>query len=210
MNRFIVLHIIIVLFSQVPAFAQSTIEVFTGIHYPVNLSQDVGNSLLEQYWKPSLDAGVRLNVHVTKSISLTPSVFYNHYLFNKYYHVGEFSDTERVFVASSGERSNVFRMMVELRVIDQSDSFTKPYFEFGGGYVSEHMGTIHGRMEYLRYIIYSKDLKPSHAMYFAYTMGCGGVVSFSTDFFMDFSIKYYSNTTNRSYYLFYLGIGYKL
>jgi hypothetical protein len=210
MNRFTFLYIAIVLCSQAGAFAQSTIEVSAGIHDHTNLSQDVGNSLLEQYWKPSLDVGVRLNVPVTNSINLTPSVFYNHYLFNRYYQIGEHSDTERVFVGTSGESSNIFRFMVELQVIDQSDSFAKPYFEIGGGYVSETMGTIHGRMEYLKYITFSKDLMLPNNMYFAYTMGVGGLVSVSADFIMDFSIKYYSSTTNRSYCLFYLGLGYKL
>jgi hypothetical protein len=210
MKRFLALPIMILFSSLTTALAQVPLEVLMGMHYGTNLSQNVEKNLLEQYWEPSLDLGVRSSIPVTGWLNLRPSLLYNHCFFNTYYPTGNYSDTARVFVSSSGEPSNVFRALVELQFIDQSSQFAKPYFVIGGGYIYEHLGTMHGRMEYVQYIKYSKDIKLSDNSYVAYTLGAGGVVTLSTDFVLDFSVKYYSNTTGRSYGLLSLGIGYKL
>ncbi len=210
MKRFIFFQTALLFFSFVATFAQFPLDVATGIHYGTNVSQNVEKNLLEEYWGPSLDIGVRSNVQMADWINIVPSVFYNHYLFNSYYQTGNYSDTERVFVSSSGESANVIRATVELQLIDQSSKFAKPYCNIGGGYVHEHLGTIHGRVEYMKYVKYSKDIKLSDNSYFAYTIGVGGIVSLFTDFVMDFSVKYYSNAAERSYCLFDLGIAYNL
>jgi hypothetical protein len=210
MSRFLALPITISFFSLTPVLAQVPFEVLVGMHYGTNLSQTVEKNLLELYWEPSLDLGVRSSIPVTGWLNITPSLLYNHYFFNNYYPTGNYSDTERVFVSSSGEPSHVVRALIELQFIDQSSRFAEPYVVIGGGYIYEHVGTMHGRMEYMKYITYSKDIKLSDNSYGAYTLGAGGVVALFTDVVLDFSVKYYSNTTGRSYGLLNLRIAYKL
>ena len=101
-------------------------------------------------------------------------------------------------------------MMLELQLIDPSVHLLRPYVDIGGGYIYEKVGTIHGRMEYLGSVEYPKDIGGSNENYFAYTIGLGSIVSLSTDFYLDISAKYYSNTTDRSYILYSLGIFYKI
>jgi hypothetical protein len=208
MKRYIFSIIVSALLFNVSTLSQPTIEVLGGIHIPVGLHKDLLYNFLEDYWKPSLNLGVRTNIPLANIVNLSPSVSYNYYLFNKYYHQG--ASIEEEFVASSGESSEVFRMILELQLIGPSVHLLRPYIEIGGGYIYEKVGTIHGRMEYLGSVEYPKDIGGSNENYFAYTIGLGSLVSLSTDFYIDISAKYYSNTTDRSYILYSLGISYKI
>jgi hypothetical protein len=209
MKEYICSIILSALFLYSSAFSQPTIEVLAGMHYPVGLSKDYWwFNFLEDYWKPSINVGVRANIQIANSINLSPSVFYNHYLFNRYYDQGP--GYEEVFVASSGESSEVFRFMIELQIMNQSDHLLRPYFAIGSGYVSEKIGTIHGWMQWLGNPEYSKGIGGSNSNYFTYTIGFGGIVVLSNDFSLDISAKYYSNTTDRSYILYSLGISCKI
>jgi hypothetical protein len=210
MSRCSFLNIFVLIFFNTSALAQATVEVYTGIHYQATLSQGSEDNNLERYWNPSMNGGARLTVQCAESINITSSLTVNHYLFNKSDKAIGASDTERVFIPSAGESSNVLRALIEVQLIDRSEKFIKPYVELGGGYVSENFGMLHGRVEYLKYITYSKDLQFPKRSYFAYTLGGGGMVSLLSSVMADVSIHYYSNTTNRSYYTFGLGIGYEL
>ena len=208
MKRYIFAIILSVLFYFASALSQPTIEVLAGIHYPVGYNKDSGINTFEDYWNPSLNVGVRANIQLAKSINFSPSMFYNHYLYHGYYYDGH--HFEEVFVASSGESSDVFRIMAELQLIDHSAHLVRPYIEIGSGYVVEKQGIIHGKMEYLGSFEYSKDIGSLHTNYFVYNIGVGAMVSLSSDFCLDISAKYYSNITDRFYLLYNLSIAYKI
>jgi hypothetical protein len=208
MKRYIFSIFVSLLLFYVTALSQPTIEVLAGIHYPIGFSKDAGINTFEDYWKPSLNVGVRANIPLAKSINFVPSIFYNHYLYHGYYYDGP--RFEEVFVASSGESSEIFRTMIEFQLIDQSVHLLRPYLEVGGGYVNEKVGIIHGRMEYMTSFEYPKDIGGSNNNYFAYTVGIGSIVSLSIDFCLDISAKYYSNATDRSYILYNLSVAYKI
>jgi hypothetical protein len=208
MKRYIFAIILSMLFYFASALSQPTIEVLAGMHYPVGFPKVSGINTFEDYWKPSLNFGVRANIQLTKSINFSPSMFYNHYLYHGYYYDGP--HFEEVFVASSGESSDVFRIMVELQLIAHSANLVRPYFEIGSGYVVEKQGIIHGKMEYLGRFEYSKDIDGLNVNYFVYNIGVGGIVSLSNDFCLDVSAKYHSNTTDRFYLLYNLSIAYKI
>lgn len=209
-QRFLALPVAVVLSFNSPLLGQVPVEITAGIHYGATVSGSVEHNLLEEYWKPSLDVGVRTTIPVTTWFNIVPFLAYNHYLFHSYYPTVNYSDTARVFVSSTGQSSNVIRGMLELQFIDQSSRAAKPYLVIGGGYVYEHFGTMYGRMEYLNYVKYSKDITLPDDSYFAYTLGVGGMVPLLTDWVVDFSFKYYSDTKIRSYGLLNLGIGYRI
>ena len=208
MIRLIFQNIGLTLLFCLSVFSQPMIEVFTGINYPVIVNQDIRYNYLEKFWKPSLGIGFRSDIQLTESINLSPSVSYNHYLYNGYYHEG--AQIEEVFVASSGESSDVLRILADLRLIDRSEQFLNPYIEIGVGYVYENIGSIHGRMEYLGQLEYQTDLKSYSKNYFTYTVSAGGLISLSSYFRLDLSAKYYSNIKDRAYLLLNLGIAYKI
>ena len=208
MKRYIFFIIVLGFLFTISALSQPTIEVLAGIHYPVGYNKDSGINTFEDYWNPSLNVGVRANIQLAKSINLSPSMFYNHYLYHGYYYDGP--HFEEVFIASSGERSDVFRIMAELQLIDHSVHVVRPYIEIGSGYVIEKQGIIHGKMEYLGSFEYSKDIGGLHTNYFVYNIGVGSLVTLTNIFYLDVSVKYYSNTTDRFYLLYNLSIAYKI
>jgi len=208
MKRYIFLIIVSALIFNSSALSQSTIEVLAGMHYPVGFPKVSGINTFEDYWKPSLNIGVRAKIQLTKLINISPSVFYNHYFYHGYYYYGP--SFEEVFVASSGESSDIFRFMAELQLIDQSAYLVRPYFEIGSGYVVEKQGIIHGKMENLGSFEYLKDIGGLNNNYFVYNIGVGGIVALSNDFCLDVSAKYYSNTTDRFYLLYNLSIACKI
>ena len=191
------------------ASSQSIIEVFTGIHYSSGQNHDYWNNFLENYWKPSLIIGARSTIPLTNYFSLSPSASYNYYFFNNYYEQGV-SIPEEKFVALSGENSNVLRIMVDLNLISRTDAIVKPYLTLGGGFINENIGIIHGRMEYLGRPEYSKDIGGTNNHYLVYTVGVGSSISLSEELHLDISAKYYSNTNDRMYLLYNLGIAYKI
>ena len=207
MSKFILVILFVTLFSSFRVLAQPTIEVFTGLYYPSTTDKELGNSFLEKFWKPSVSAGVCTHIQFTNWLNLKPCLSYDYYLYNSYYQDTGF---EERFVASSGEGSHIFRIIAELQLIDQSAHKFKPYFETGGGYIVESIGSIHGTWEYLGRPEHSGNIFGVSNKYFAYSVGIGGIIFLSTDFNLDLSAKYFSNSTDRFYYLFGLSVDYKI
>jgi hypothetical protein len=192
----------------VPTYSQPTIEVVAGIHLPVGLADEFWKNSLENYWKPSLNVGVCARLTLSTYFNISSSLTYNHYIFKGYYYEG--AHIEELFVATSGTGSNIARILMELQLVDQSAHSLKPYLVIGTSYVIESMGTIHGHMEYLGAPEYQKDIAGTTRNYFAYLVGGGAIFSMSNDIDLDFSARYYSNTSDRSYILYGIGIGYKI
>jgi hypothetical protein len=207
MNKSLLQILFLALFYHVIILAQPTIEVFTGLYYPSTTEQETGNSSLEKFWKPSINIGVCTHFQLANWVNLKPYLSYDYYLYSSYYQNTGF---EERFVASSGEGSHIFRMMVALQIINQSAKRLKPYFEVGSGYIIESMGYIHGRWEYLGRTESLGNLGGNQNKYFAYSVGIGGIIYLLTDLNLDISARYYSNTTDRFYYLFGLNVAYNI
>lgn len=210
MNRWIWISIIIACVCRLPAHAQSSVDVVTGMHYHANASQTRDDNFPEKYWNPSANGGIRLHVPMAASVNLVASFVVNHYFYRNASERRTPSDSGRIFIAMSGDDTNVLRAMLAVELIDRSDARVRPYGEIGAGYIGEMMGTVHGRVEYLKYIMYAKDVVPKDRWYAAYTIGGGGIFSLCSHVVLDASIHFYSNTADRAYYLFGIGVGYEL
>ena len=192
----------------VSAFSQQTIAVFTGLYYPATTEQYSTLNYLEKYYKPSINAGVYTSFQLTNWLNLSPSFSYNYYFYHSYYEDG-YSTGER-FVALSGEGSQILRTMVAAQLIDHSDDKARPYVEVGGGHIVESIGKINGYWDYLGHIESSPESKGITNKYFAYSVGAGVGFYLTSDFDLDVSAKYFSNRTERFYYLFGFSVAYKI
>lgn len=194
---------------HVSALSQQTIEVFTGMYYPVTTEQHSTNNSLEKYYKPSINIGVYTYYQLTNWLNLSPSFSYNYYFYHRYFEDG-YSTGERRFVAMSGEGSHIIRTMLGVQLIDQTNGKAKPYVEVGGGYIIENIGKINGYWQYPGNIEYASYSKGNTNEYFAYSVGAGISFYLSKDFDVDASVKYYSDRIDRFYYLSGFSVSYKI
>ncbi len=196
--KILILQIIIfILFFPLTAFSQPTIDVLAGIFYPSSDQED-NYSFLENHWKPGISLGICTPIKIFNWLGLNPYLSYEYYFYHSY-HV--LAHTEEEFVATSGEGSHVFRFMAELQLIDHSLRKFNPYLTIGGGYIYEKVGFIHGRLESMGVPVSSENIGGLNNHYIVYSVGFGSIISLSTDFSLDLSVKHFSNTIDRFYYL---------
>ena len=194
------------LFFAVPAFAQPSIELYSGVNFPYSPFHEVDEFFLKDFWMVGINGGINAQFHVADWLVLSPGFEYSHYPFSHFFQW--VSTAERRVQSSSGQSSHIYRVPFTVRLFDTSKGFVIPYISLGGEYVFENIGRIHIIWQNQDGTNSVSDIEGPDRSYWAYSVGIGTVIQISTHIDLDPSLKYHSNTTDRFYMSFNLGVLY--
>jgi len=194
------------LFVVLPAFAQPSMEIYSGLNWPRSPFGGITDIYLSDYWALGIDVGLSADFQLANWIIISPGFEHDRYPFGHYYE--GVSTGEQSVQASSGKNANIYRFPVLLRLIDNSSEKMKPYLSIGGEYVLEDIGRIIVDWRQLDGATFQSEIQFPGKKYWSYIIGFGIAFRVWPQIDVDPSFKYCSNDTDRSCFAINLGFKY--
>jgi len=189
-------------------FTQPKVVIYSGINSPTQLGSIDETTYLYPNWNVGINAGFGLEYILTNQLSITPTIEFNYYSFNRY--SPEVMIPENRVEHSTGEASQITRLFVDFKLFDLPDDNFRVYFSSGGGYVIERIGLVRVTWSDLSSSEFNSSIQFPNKNYFVHTLGIGFQLKVLPQIDLDIAWKHYTNYSDRVHYSLNIGAVYQL
>jgi len=194
-----------------PAPGQTDIVLSGGLNFPsMNFEHDSPPWPLALDWNTGYSIGVSVETHLSRVISLVPSLEYAHYPWKDDWTPGW--GPAYLSPVETGEPSRLYHMTLDARLYLFGGTSDGVFLSTGAGYVIEKLGrSSYSPAQHIEFVMDQSGMyRYPDRYYWIHTMGLGMHVLLSGNVGMEFTGEYFSNYTDRFHTSVHLGLSYRI
>lgn len=193
------------------SFAQLSLSVSGGIDAKgISLYDNIGTESDNVYWNTGVTFGINSEYSLADKFFVSYSIHYTRYKFDKYTSTA-IRVPEIIFVSAEGANSEFWRISAEVKYFPFHQNRVRLFILTGIGLMVENVGTVTTKFRQLGEDGFSTNIirtPPQTTM--VHSLGMGIRTNISSKFFIDASVLYYSNYSERFQTFMGLSIGYNI
>ncbi len=196
--------------------AQINLVAHTGLSVPFSsLVNSIQPAFLDSYWSNGINTSFDFEYCITKNIWLAPCIEREFYRWNNFNYYGPLP-TEDYIGSAQGENSNVYRAMLEAKILASHKFITfnaELYFTIGLGYTIEKIGRIKANIiDFINGPSYGHiwNISYPNRSYWNNSLGVGTRTIIFGPIALDINAKYFTDYAERFYVSYNVGIAYSI
>ena len=177
--------------------SQVLVGVQAGFSNLSPLPYEVGVDPHPSTWRAGPVISAFVDVHVTESMAISPSIEFGQHPFNQYVFHGAMIPEIRI-IDSRGFDSRIYRIAIEGKLLSSTPQFFRLQLVSGLTYIYEDLGDIFVTYQDMNFPGEVERKRPNNSKsFFAHSLGIGVRSLISESIGLGFTAKYVSNYSDR-------------